>query len=69
MICAMCGKDKRTVELQPSSKQLLFGGFNHFMELRCGKCETKVRKWIERMISNIEPPQPAHPSNLIGGCL
>lgn len=54
--CAMCGKSKRTVELSPSRRQLLFGPLSlplgHYVtyEYRCQACETKLGKQIDRML-------------------
>lgn len=36
--------------LQPTFKQLIFGGFNVKMEMRCNKCERKICKLITKML-------------------
>ena len=51
MTCVMCQKAKKTVEMQPTRKQLLFGGWHMRHEPRCQACETKVVKWLERLIA------------------
>lgn len=50
--CDMCEKMKRNVSLEPSRRQLLFGGFHVTYENRCPKCERKVAEWAKRAISH-----------------
>lgn len=50
MTCDMCKKENKTVDYQPTRKQLLFGGFPVRLEKRCAKCEQKVVAWVDRIL-------------------
>lgn len=52
--CDMCGEYKHTVKSQPSRSQLTFGGFPVKRENRCGRCETKLGKQLDKILSNYE---------------
>ena len=54
MKCEICGKDKKTVELQPSRKQLIFGGFPIRFEYRCQRCETILAKQLSAVLKGRE---------------
>ena len=47
-VCGMCHKHKKTLSLEPSRSQLIFGGFPVQVEYRCQSCETKLVKQLER---------------------
>lgn len=51
--CDMCGELKRNVTVEPSRRQLLFGGFHVTYENRCPKCEREVCKWIEKALAKV----------------
>lgn len=40
--CSCCGKSNKTVTLEPSTRQLIFGGFNIRMVYRCAKCDRRL---------------------------
>lgn len=52
--CDMCHKPKKNVELQPSRRQLIYGGFPQRYEYRCPACESKVDRWIQRILNGME---------------
>jgi hypothetical protein len=48
--CNVCKKEKKNVNFVPTSRQLIFGGFNLTFEYRCEKCDQKLSKKLMRMI-------------------
>lgn len=58
MICDVCGREHKSVTIQPSRRQLLFGGFNVSYEKRCGTCESEVAKWAMSLINDIRKCSP-----------
>jgi len=50
--CETCGSTKN-ITLQPSTSQLIFGGFPVRMAYRCGKCEKELVKKVNRAIKEI----------------
>lgn len=50
MKCALCKKEKKTVSLQPTVHQLIFGGFPVRMKPICQACGTKQAKKIEKLL-------------------
>ena len=51
--CDTCGKERRNVSLQPSSSQLIFGGFPVRHENRCLDCERKLSKQLDKILDNL----------------
>lgn len=51
--CDMCKKKKKNVSREPSSAQLLFGGFRVQTENRCPACEREVAVWVEKQIKSV----------------
>lgn len=49
-ICERCGKEAE-LSLEPTLRQLIFGGFRHQLEYRCAKCEHEINIVIERMLN------------------
>lgn len=49
-ICGMCKKQRDNLHLEPSRKQLLFGGFPASFEYRCDDCEKILVKKINKFL-------------------
>ena len=52
-VCSMCKRHTSDLSLEPSRKQLIFGGFNVRLEYRCGACEKKVIKSMEATLRGL----------------
>lgn len=49
-ICNRCKKHTKNLSLEPSRRQLIFGGFPIEIEYRCQKCEKEVSSLIQKLI-------------------
>lgn len=55
MKCARCGKESKTVSIQPTVGQLIFGGYPFKTEARCQNCEKKVIERINKCVTTFVP--------------